>query len=64
MFMDKTGVSLTVYQTKPKKSVLVLSTVHCDLKIIWNKKKTPESMQFYNETKKMAIGQYIHSKIL
>lgn len=45
------GATLTVYQGKKNKNVLVLSTVHQDIQISDGRKKTPESIQYYNETK-------------
>ena len=42
---------LTVYQGKPKKKVLLLSTLHTNAAIGENKKKTPETVKCYNETK-------------
>ena len=44
-------ILLTVYQGKPKKNVLLLSTLHTDVAIADNKKKTPETGKCYNKTK-------------
>lgn len=45
------STSLTVYQCKPSKNVLLLSTVHRNVTCADNKKKTPETIQYYNATK-------------
>ena len=42
---------LTLYQGKPTKNVLLLSTLHLNAAISENKKKTPETVKCYNETK-------------
>ena len=42
---------LTLYPGKPKKNVLLLSTLHTNGAIGENKKKTPETVKCYNETK-------------
>ncbi|GBP55934.1 ATP-dependent DNA helicase PIF1 [Eumeta japonica] len=48
----KTGdTTLTVYQTKPNKNVLMLSTMHQDITISSSSKKKPETVLFYNSTK-------------
>ena len=44
-------ILLTVYQGIPKKNVLLLRTLHTDVAIADNKKKTPETVKCYNETK-------------
>ena len=44
-------ILLTVYQGKPKKNVLLLSTLHTDITIAENQKKTTETVRCYNETK-------------
>ena len=44
-------VTVTVYQGKAKKNVLILSTLHPNVHILSNKKQTPETVRFYNETK-------------
>ena len=40
-----------MYQGKPKKNVLLLSTLHTDVAIADNEKKTRETVKCYNETK-------------
>lgn len=48
----KTGdTTLTVYQTKPNKNVLILSTMHQDITISPSSKRKPETVLFYNSTK-------------
>lgn len=48
----KTGdTSLTVYQSKSNKNVLMLSTMHPDVTISNSSKKKPETVLFYNSTK-------------
>ena len=42
---------LTVYQGKPKKNALLLSTLHTNAAIGESKKKTSETVKCYNETK-------------
>ena len=42
---------MTVYQCKPSKNVLLLSTVHRIVTCADNKKKTPETIEYYNATK-------------
>ncbi|XP_068205034.1 piggyBac transposable element-derived protein 4-like [Palaemon carinicauda] len=44
-------MTLTVYQGKLKKNVVVFSTFHQDVSLENNAKKTPETIKFYNETK-------------
>ena len=44
-------ILLTVYQGKPKKNVLLLSTLHTDVATADNEKKTPETVKCYNKTK-------------
>lgn len=47
-----TNTTLTIYQGKPGKNVIVLSTLHENIHIdAESKKKLPETIQFYNETK-------------
>ncbi|GBP60673.1 PiggyBac transposable element-derived protein 4 [Eumeta japonica] len=47
----KTGdTTLTVYQTKPNKNVLMLSTMHQDITISSSSKRKPETVLFYNST--------------
>jgi len=45
------GATLTVYQGKVNKNVLLLSTLHSTTDIGTNRKKLPETVQFYNKTK-------------
>jgi hypothetical protein len=45
------GATLTVYQGKINKNVLLLSTLHSTTDIGTNRKKLPETVQFYNKTK-------------
>ena len=45
------NTTLTVYQGKPSKNVLVLSTVHKTVSPSSNKKKTQETIEYYNATK-------------
>ena len=45
------NMTLTVYQGKTNKNVLLLSTVHRTVKISEEGKKLPESVKYYNETK-------------
>ena len=45
------GLTLTVYQGKPSKNVLVLSSVHKAVPIWDTPKKLPESVVYYNHTK-------------
>ena len=40
----------TVYQRKPTKNVLLLSTLHTNAAIGENKKKTPETVKCHNGT--------------
>jgi len=44
-------ITLTAYQGKVNKHVLILSTMHSDITIADNAKKTPETVSSYNETK-------------
>ena len=44
-------VRMTVYQGKTKKNVAILSTLHQNITIADNAKKTPESVKAYNNTK-------------
>jgi len=43
--------NLTVYEGKVNKNVLHLSTLHNTIDIGTNRKKLPETVQFYNKTK-------------
>ena len=45
------SMTLTMYQGKVKKNVLILSSLHPFIDIADNPKKTPETIQFYNATK-------------
>lgn len=45
------NLTLTVYQAKPSKNVLLLSSVHTNVSISTGPKKTPESIEYYNQTK-------------
>ena len=46
------GITLTVYQAKAKKNVLLLSSLHPDVEVdLESVKKTPETVKFYNKTK-------------
>ena len=52
VFSHATGASLTVYQCKRSKSVILLSTLHRDVQIgATSPKKKPETVLFYNKTK-------------
>ena len=44
-------MTLTVYRCKPAKNVVLLSSMHSDVDIANNEKKTPETVTFYNSTK-------------
>ena len=44
-------ILLTVYQGKPKKNFLLLSTLHTDAAIANNQKKIAKIVKCYNETK-------------
>ena len=43
--------TLTVYQSKPNKNVLVLSSMHRNVAVDNEKKRLPETVAYYNETK-------------
>jgi hypothetical protein len=45
------NITLTSYQGKKNKNVLLPSTLHATLQITPNEKKTPEVVDFYNSTK-------------
>lgn len=49
--MKHNSITLTVYQGKAKKNVLVMSTLHPSTTIASNEKKLPETVEFYNSTK-------------
>lgn len=52
VFSHASGASLTVYQCKRSKSVILLSTLHRDVQIDTSTpKKKPETVLFYNKTK-------------
>ena len=44
-------VTMSVYEDKTKKSVVIFSTLHQNITIADNAKKTPESVKAYNDTK-------------
>jgi hypothetical protein len=46
------GATLTVYQGKVNKNVLLLSMFNSTIDIETNHKKLPETVQFYNKTKR------------
>jgi hypothetical protein len=48
---EESGSTLTIYQGKKKKNVIILSSMHSNVTISSNEKKTPETVSFYNETK-------------
>jgi hypothetical protein len=49
--MKSDDATLTAYHCKKHKNVMKLSTMHQSVGIAANEKKTPETIQFYNETK-------------
>lgn len=51
ILFKKDDTTLTVYQGKKNKNVLLLSSLHPTVQINSNEKLTPETIQFYNETK-------------
>lgn len=51
LLYESNGCTLTVYKSKPNKKVLVLSTKHKHVKIDKTKKRLPETVSFYNNTK-------------
>ncbi|XP_073510836.1 uncharacterized protein [Phyllobates terribilis] len=52
VFRNEDNFTLTVYQGKPNKNVVILSSVHPDVVVASDSaKKTPETVKFYNETK-------------
>ena len=51
VFKNDEDFTLTVYQGKPSKNVVILSSIHTDVDVSANEKKTPETVKFYNETK-------------
>ena len=50
-FYKNDDASLTVYQGKKNKHVILLSTMHSSIGIDGNPKKTPETVKDYNQTK-------------
>lgn len=51
-FSHSSGTSLTVYQCKPSRSVMLISSLHRDVNIDQeSSKKKPETVLFYNKTK-------------
>lgn len=51
LILKRGDTSLTVYQAKPSKNVLMLSTMHPDVTISTSSKRKPETVLFYNSTK-------------
>lgn len=49
--LKKDDITLTVYQGKHKKNVLLLSTMHTDIQIETGTKKKPDVVSFYNSSK-------------
>lgn len=49
--LQEGNMTMTVYQAKPNKNVVVLSTMHQDVQISYTGKKKPETILCYNETK-------------
>lgn len=43
--------TLTIYKSKPRKNVMILSTKHKSVKTKNNRKKTPETISYYNKIK-------------
>ena len=52
LLINVDGATLTVYQGKVNKNVLLLSTLHSTIDIETNRKKLPKTVQFYNQTKR------------
>ena len=50
-FYKSNYITLTVYKSKPKKKVLVLSSKHNSIEIEKSSKRIPETIRFYNSTK-------------
>lgn len=44
-------ISLTSYRCKPKKNVIILSSMHPDISVGSDEKQKPETIDFYNSTK-------------
>lgn len=51
VLLKREGGTLTVYQGKKNKNVLLYSTMHTDVEIQNNSKHLPETVSFYNSTK-------------
>ena len=51
MILQARNTTLTVYQAKTSKNVLLLSNLHNSVLCSDNRKKTPETVDFYNHTK-------------
>ncbi|XP_041102639.1 uncharacterized protein LOC121313928 [Polyodon spathula] len=49
--LKHSGCTLTVYKCKPRKNVILMSTLHPSIAIGNDAKKIPETVQFYNSTK-------------
>lgn len=49
--LKKDDITLTVYQGKANKNVIVMSSLHPDVALGSDGKKKPETVTFYNETK-------------
>ncbi|XP_066961886.1 piggyBac transposable element-derived protein 4-like [Macrobrachium rosenbergii] len=49
--LKNNNMTLTVYQGKTNKNVLLLSTVHKNVSVSEEGKKIPDSVKYYNETK-------------
>ena len=45
------NLTLSVYEGKPNKNVLILSTVHKSISVSDGNKKVPDTIQYYNDTK-------------
>ena len=49
--LNNEGITLTVYQGKTSKNVLLLSSIHKTVSISEGRKRRPESVEYYNATK-------------
>lgn len=49
--MKHDDITLTVYQGKKQKNVILLSSLHPDVEVGTDRKKLPETVAFYNNTK-------------
>lgn len=49
--MKSGSATMTVYQCKPNRNVIIMSTMHPDVQLNKGDKKKPEMVEFYNETK-------------